>query len=67
VCVFPVSVHLPLSLTLLSQSRLPTHTLFRVLQLDCGVHPAYPGIGGLPFFDEMPVDPSDIDLLLVSQ
>eukprot|EP00007_Cunea_sp_BSH-02190019_P001520 CAMPEP_0174248236 /NCGR_PEP_ID=MMETSP0417-20130205/42976_1 /TAXON_ID=242541 /ORGANISM="Mayorella sp, Strain BSH-02190019" /LENGTH=814 /DNA_ID=CAMNT_0015328099 /DNA_START=129 /DNA_END=2573 /DNA_ORIENTATION=+ len=38
----------------------------KTIMLDCGVHPAYPGIGGLPFFDEMPVDPSDIDLLLVS-
>lgn len=33
--------------------------------LDCGIHPAYTGIGSLPFFDRC--DPGTIDLLLVSQ
>ncbi|CAI7812333.1 unnamed protein product [Closterium sp. NIES-54] len=31
---------------------------------DCGIHPAYSGIAGLPFFDE--IDPSCIDVLLVT-
>ena len=34
------------------------------IMLDCGIHPAYNGIGGLPYFDE--IDPSTIDLLLIS-
>lgn len=34
-------------------------------QLDCGIHPAYSGMAGLPFFDV--VDPATIDLLLVTQ
>ncbi|CAI5958358.1 unnamed protein product [Closterium sp. NIES-64] len=33
-------------------------------QFDCGIHPAYSGIAGLPFFDE--IDPSCIDVLLVT-
>lgn len=33
---------------------------------DCGVHPAYSGMTSLPFFDVDEVDPSKIDLLLVS-
>jgi cleavage and polyadenylation specificity factor subunit 3 len=39
--------------------------LLCVTQLDCGVHPAYPGMSGLPFFDEIK-DASKIDLLLIS-
>jgi cleavage and polyadenylation specificity factor subunit 3 len=35
------------------------------IMFDCGIHPAYPGIAGLPFFDAID-DPSEIDLLLVS-
>ncbi|GJP42457.1 hypothetical protein CLOM_g2018 [Closterium sp. NIES-68] len=31
---------------------------------DCGIHPAYSGIAGLPFFDE--IDPSCIDVLLIT-
>jgi len=33
--------------------------------LDCGIHPAYAGIQGLPYFDELD-DPASIDLLLIS-
>jgi cleavage and polyadenylation specificity factor subunit 3 len=33
--------------------------------LDVGIHPAYDGIAGLPFFDE--VDLSSIDICLVTQ
>lgn len=32
--------------------------------LDCGIHPAYNGIAGLPYFDE--VNAEEIDVLLVS-
>jgi len=35
------------------------------IMLDCGIHPAYAGLAGLPFFDEID-DASSIDLLLVS-
>jgi len=35
------------------------------VQLDCGIHPAKNGLAALPFFDE--IDPSTIDLLLISQ
>lgn len=37
----------------------------KTILLDCGLHPAYTGIAALPFFDE--VDPSSIDLILISQ
>jgi len=32
--------------------------------LDCGIHPGYDGIAGLPFFDR--VDPEQVDVLLVT-
>lgn len=32
--------------------------------LDCGIHPGYDGINGLPFFDH--VDPETVDVLLIS-
>lgn len=35
------------------------------IMLDCGIHPAYSGLAGLPYFDEIE-DPSKIDLLLIS-
>lgn len=35
------------------------------IMLDCGIHPAYTGLAGLPFFDE--IDPEDIDMVLISQ
>jgi len=31
---------------------------------DCGVHPAHTGLASLPYFDD--IDPSEIDLLLVT-
>eukprot|EP00850_Spirogloea_muscicola_P017229 SM000146S00949 [mRNA] locus=s146:90575:95748:+ [translate_table: standard] len=34
------------------------------LLFDCGIHPAYSGMAGLPFFDE--IDPSVVDVLLVT-
>ncbi|KAJ1961975.1 endoribonuclease ysh1 [Dispira parvispora] len=34
------------------------------IMLDAGVHPAYSGLGALPFFDE--IDPASIDMLLVT-
>ena len=37
----------------------------KTILLDCGLHPAYTGIAALPFFDE--IDPSSIDLILISQ
>eukprot|EP01091_Cochliopodium_minus_P003871 TRINITY_DN13824_c0_g1_i1.p1 TRINITY_DN13824_c0_g1~~TRINITY_DN13824_c0_g1_i1.p1 ORF type:complete len:798 (-),score=235.32 TRINITY_DN13824_c0_g1_i1:42-2435(-) len=37
----------------------------KTIMLDCGIHPAYNGLQGLPFFDEIE-DTSKIDLLLVS-
>lgn len=36
----------------------------KTVLFDCGIHPAYSGIGALPFFDE--IDPSLIDVLLVT-
>lgn len=36
----------------------------KTILFDCGIHPAYSGHAGLPFFDE--IDPSEVDLLLVS-
>jgi len=32
--------------------------------LDCGIHPGYEGMGGLPFFDQ--VEPETVDVLLVT-
>jgi Cft2 family RNA processing exonuclease len=39
------------------------------IQLDCGIHPGIEGRGSLPFWDgmERELDPSTIDLLLVTQ
>jgi hypothetical protein len=34
-------------------------------QLDAGVHPAVPGLGGLPYYDTF--DMSAVDILLISQ
>lgn len=34
------------------------------LLLDCGIHPGYDGMAGLPFFDR--VDPEQVDVLLVT-
>ena len=34
------------------------------IMFDCGVHPAYTGVASLPYFDD--VDPSEVDLLLVT-
>ena len=34
------------------------------VMLDCGLHPGLSGLAALPFFDD--IDPSSIDLLLVS-
>lgn len=39
--------------------------LIYLFKLDCGVHPAYSGIGALPFFDE--IDPESVDLVLITQ
>ena len=32
--------------------------------LDCGIHPGYEGINGLPFLDK--IDPESVDVLLVT-
>lgn len=40
---------------------------FFLIQLDCGIHPADSSMSGLPYFDQMDCDPSEIDLLLISQ
>ncbi len=32
--------------------------------LDCGIHPGYDGISGLPFFDR--VEPEKVDVLLIT-
>ncbi len=37
----------------------------KTIMLDCGVHPAYSGIGALPYFDE--IDPESVDLILITQ
>jgi len=37
----------------------------KTIMLDCGVHPAYNGLAGLPFFDE--IDPEAVDLVLITQ
>ena len=34
-------------------------------QLDAGMHPAYDGLAGLPYFDEF--DLSTVDVVLISQ
>lgn len=34
------------------------------LLLDCGIHPGYDGMAGLPFFDK--VDPESVDVLLIT-
>lgn len=34
-------------------------------QLDAGMHPAYDGLAGLPFYDDF--DLSTVDVLLISQ
>jgi cleavage and polyadenylation specificity factor subunit 3 len=34
------------------------------IMLDCGIHPAYSGLGSLPYFDE--IDPAKIDILLIT-
>lgn len=39
--------------------------LMRSFQLDAGMHPAYDGLGALPYFDEF--DLSTVDVLLISQ
>lgn len=39
--------------------------LMGLLQLDAGMHPAYDGLGALPYFDEF--DLSTVDVLLISQ
>ncbi|XAR49373.1 hypothetical protein NMG60_11032556 [Bertholletia excelsa] len=36
----------------------------KTVLFDCGIHPAYPGMAALPYFDE--IDPSAIDVLLVT-
>jgi Cft2 family RNA processing exonuclease len=36
----------------------------KTIMFDCGIHPAYSGIGSLPYFDE--VDLSKIDILLIT-
>nr|XP_016506495.1 PREDICTED: cleavage and polyadenylation specificity factor subunit 3-I-like isoform X2 [Nicotiana tabacum] len=37
----------------------------KTVLFDCGIHPAYPGMAALPYFDE--IDPSTIDVLLITQ
>merc|ERR1739848_980446 len=32
--------------------------------LDCGIHPGYEGVHGLPYFDT--IDPESVDVLLIS-
>ncbi|KAI9223147.1 beta-lactamase-like protein [Blastocladiella britannica] len=36
----------------------------KTLMLDCGSHPAYNGLGALPFLDE--IDPETVDLVLIT-
>ncbi|KAF7069324.1 hypothetical protein CFC21_074970 [Triticum aestivum] len=36
----------------------------RTVLFDCGIHPAYPGMASLPFFDE--IDPAAVDVLLIT-
>jgi len=28
----------------------------RTVMMDCGIHPAHPGLGGLPYFDEVDLE-----------
>lgn len=37
----------------------------KTIMLDCGVHPAYTGLGSLPFFDA--IEPSSVDVVLITQ
>jgi len=37
----------------------------KMIMLDCGIHPAGNDLSALPFFDM--IEPSDIDVLLVTQ
>nr|GEY64170.1 hypothetical protein [Tanacetum cinerariifolium]GEY66944.1 hypothetical protein [Tanacetum cinerariifolium] len=37
----------------------------KTIMFDCGIHPAFSGMAALPYFDE--IDPSTIDVLLVTQ
>lgn len=37
----------------------------KTVMFDCGIHPGYTGLSALPYFDL--IDPSSIDLLLVTQ
>ncbi|GMI40115.1 hypothetical protein TeGR_g3137 [Tetraparma gracilis] len=34
------------------------------IMLDCGIHPGYPGVDGLPFFDR--IEPAEVELLLIT-
>lgn len=36
----------------------------KTIMFDCGIHPAYSGLGSLPYFDE--IDTSKIDILLIT-
>ncbi|KAJ1512661.1 hypothetical protein HMI54_015577, partial [Coelomomyces lativittatus] len=36
----------------------------KFIMLDCGAHPAYNGLGALPFFDE--IEPEQVDLVLIT-
>ena len=36
----------------------------KTIMFDCGIHPAYSGLGSLPYFDE--IDLSKIDILLIT-
>ena len=44
--------------------HLPFSLIF--FKLDCGIHPALPGRGGLPFFEEID-DPGQISIVLITQ
>lgn len=37
----------------------------KTVMLDCGIHPAYNGMAGLPFFDF--IEPEQVDLVLITQ
>ncbi|MCE0481182.1 Cleavage and polyadenylation specificity factor subunit 3-I [Datura stramonium] len=37
----------------------------KTIMFDCGIHPAYSGVSALPYFEE--IDPSSIDVLLITQ
>ena len=36
----------------------------KTIMFDCGIHPAYSGLGSLPYFDE--IETSKIDILLIT-